>query len=123
MASPLYINAPYHFDRLGRTAQSGSYEDYVKGLVLSVLMTAPGERVNHPEFGAGLLELIFEPNSPALAQATEHRVRSGLQRWLSDVLALKDLTITPDDNQLNIDLTYEILVTGETQRQTIVRQS
>ena len=66
--------------------QPDSREDHVRDLVEQVLFTAPGERVNRPQFGSGLLGLVFEPNGDALAAATRARVDGALQLWLSDVV-------------------------------------
>ena len=53
-----------------------SDEDHVRDLIEQVLFTTPGERVNRPTFGSGLLQLVFAPNSDALAAATEMTVQA-----------------------------------------------
>ena len=56
------LDFPYHFDGRGRTATTGR-DDHIRDLIEQVLFTAPGERVMRPDFGSGLLALVFEPNS------------------------------------------------------------
>ena len=63
------LSFPYQIDRRGRTA-AASDKDHLNDLIEAVLFTAPGERVNQPDFGSGLLQMAFEPNSPQLASET-----------------------------------------------------
>ncbi len=63
------VDYPFHFDDRGRTATSND-EDHIRDLIEQVLFTTPGERVNRPTFGSGLLQLLFAPNSTTLAAAT-----------------------------------------------------
>ena len=56
------LDFPYHVDGTGRSATTGA-ADHVRDLIEQVLFTAPGERVMRPDFGSGLLALVFEPNS------------------------------------------------------------
>ena len=62
------IDFPFHFDDRGRTATT-TLDDHVRDLIEQLLFTSPGERVNRPDFGAGLLQLVFAPNSAELAAA------------------------------------------------------
>ena len=71
-------------DGRGRTASTGD-DDHLRDLIEQVLFTAPGERVMRPDFGSGLLGLVFEPNGPGLAAATRHLVEAALQRELGDL--------------------------------------
>ena len=69
------IDYPFHIDGLGRTATT-SDDDHIRDMIEQFLFTSPFERVNRPDFGAGLLRLPFEPNSPELATALEHTIRA-----------------------------------------------
>ncbi len=106
------IDYPYHFDGSGRTAGTGE-ADQVRDMIEQFLFTNPGERVNRPDFGTGLLQLVFAPNSPELASAVQFTVRSGLQRWLGDVIQVKDLEVTSEDSTLRVRIGYVVLRTGE----------
>lgn len=88
-------------------------DDHVRDMVEQVLFTAPGERVMLPEFGCGLLALVFEPNSELLAAATELLVRGSLQRWLGDVIDVSSVSVEAVDERLTIDVRYTRLVDGE----------
>lgn len=109
--SRLHVDFPYRFDHRGRTATT-DYDDYVRDLIEQLLLTNPGERVNRPDFGSGLLQLVFEPNSPELAAALQVTARAALDRWLRDVVQVEELTATSEDSTLHISLRYIVLQTG-----------
>ena len=62
------LDYPYGIDGRGRTAAT-SQTDHIRDLIEQVLFTVPGERVNRPSFGSGLLQLVFAANSIELATA------------------------------------------------------
>jgi len=106
------IDFPLHIDSRGRTAET-SYPDHVRDLIEQLLFTTPGERVMRPDFGCGLLDLVFEPNSPELAAALQVSAEGALQRWLGDVVTVHSLVVTAEESTLRITLTYLIIATGE----------
>ena len=109
----------YQFDGTGRTRQAGA-GDYVRQLVEQVLFTSPGERVNLPDFGSGLLQLPFAPNSEEMAAATQFAVQGALQKWLSAFITVKSVVATARDAVLTVTVTYALLNTDVTQVQTFV---
>jgi len=114
------IDFPWHFDRLGRTATTGD-DDHIRDMIEQLLFTSPGERVNRPDFGSGVLQLIFAPNSPELAAALQFAMRATLQRWLGDVIEVQDLVVTSDDATLSIDVTYLVRSTAQARTDTFTR--
>jgi hypothetical protein len=114
------IDFPLHFDGRGRTALTDE-SDHIRDMIEQLLFTSPGERVNRPDFGSGLLQLIFAPNSPELAATVQFTLQAAIQTWLGDVIELKDLTVTAVDSSLTIDLRYLIRRTGEEQQATLTR--
>lgn len=106
------IDFPFHFDGLGRTAETGDAE-HVRDMVEQLLLTRQGERLNRPDFGSGLMHAVFELNSPEVAQALEYTTRAALQQWLGDVIEVRALSISADDSRLQVVLTYVIRRTGE----------
>jgi phage baseplate assembly protein W len=113
-ASPL--DHPWHFDSRGRTAGT-TYEDHVRDMILQFLLTKTGERVNRPNFGAGLLQRVFEPNSTLTAAALEFNLRAGLQEYLGDVIEVSSLKVEARDEVLEVALDYTLRATGEAQRE------
>jgi phage baseplate assembly protein W len=107
-----YFDHPFHLDARGRTATTGAY-DHVRDMIYQVLFTSPGERVNRPDFGCGLLQQVFAPNSEALAAATQFLVQGSLQRWLADVIRVEKVAIRSEEERLLVEIVYQRLDTGE----------
>lgn len=114
------IAYPLHFDRHGRTASAGS-DDHVHEMIEQLLFTNPGERVNRPDFGSGLMQLVFAPNSPEYAAALQFTVEAALQRWLGDVISVGALTVTSDDASLRIELSYTVRASGDMRSDSFMR--
>jgi phage baseplate assembly protein W len=114
------IDFPFHFDGRGATALTDE-SDHIRDMIEQLLFTSPGERVNRPDFGSGLLQLIFAPNSPELAATVQFTMQAALQTWLGDVIELKDLTVAAEDSTLSIDIRYMIRRTSEEQQATFTR--
>jgi hypothetical protein len=116
--APTYLDYPFTIDGSGRAATTLD-DDHVRDLIEQVLFTAPGERVMLPEFGCGLLKLVFEPSSMFLAAATELLVRGSLQRWLQYVIDVRSVKVTADEEQLVVALEYVRMIDGNTVSVTI----
>ena len=106
------IDYPFHFDGRGRTATAGD-DQHICDMLEQLIFTSPGERVNRPDFGSGILQLIFAPNSPELAAALQFTVQAAIQRWLGDVVEVRDLTVTSEDATLRVAVQYLVRRTGE----------
>jgi phage baseplate assembly protein W len=114
------IDFPFHFDPRGRTAEAAD-DDHVREMIEQLLFTSPGERVNRPDFGSGLQQLVFAPNSPELAAALQFTLQAALQRWLGDVIAVGTLGVSSEDASLRVDLSYTVLATGDARNASFVR--
>jgi phage baseplate assembly protein W len=114
------IDFPFHFDASGRTATADD-DAHIREMIEQLLFTNPGERVNRPDFGSGLMQLVFAPNSPEIAAALQFTLRGAIQRWLGDLIELQDLQVTSVDSTLTIDLQYLRRQTGRTQTAQITR--
>ena len=114
------IDFPFQFDTRGRTAAT-SDDDHVRDMIEQLLFTNPGERVNRPDFGSGLLQLIFAPNSPELAAALQFTVQAALQQWLGDVIQVQALEVSSEDSKLQVELKYLVLSTAEKRTDVFIR--
>ena len=114
------IAFPYPYDRRGRTALAAR-DDHVREMIEQLIFTNPGERVNRPDFGSGLLQLVFAPNSPELAATVQFTLQAALQRWLGDVIEVSDLEVTSVDSALRIDIKYVVRASGQEQFATFTR--
>lgn len=102
---------PFTVDGRGRTAEAG-YDTHVRQMIEMLLFTSPGERVMRPDFGCGLADLVFEPNSPELAASLQISIQASLQRWLSDVIDIAALEVGSSDSVLRVRLAYVVRATG-----------
>lgn len=116
------IDFPFHFDSRCRTAETTD-DDHIRDMIEQFLFTNPGERVNRPDFGSGLLQLGFAPNSPELASALQFTIQAGLQRWLGDVIEVQALQVTSEEATLSVDVKYTVRRTLETRVATFERST
>lgn len=114
------IAFPFSFDSRGRTA-SANDSDHIRQMIEQLIFTNPGERVNRPDFGSGVMQLIFAPNSPELAATVEFTLRSDLRRWLGDVIDVQSLDVQTSDSVLIVDLKYLVLLTSQQQAVRLTR--
>jgi hypothetical protein len=115
------IDFPYKFDHRGRTAET-DYEDHIRDMIEQVLFTSPGERVNRPSFGSGLLQLVFAPNSEELAGTTQFLVQGALQEWLGDLIQVESVQVESVESTLQVIVQYIIRRNQTRQTATFDRQ-
>jgi uncharacterized protein len=102
-----HLDYPFRFDYRGRTAHT-SEEDYVRDLIEQVLFTAPGERVNRPTFGCGVVQLVFAPNSEELAATSQFLIQGALQEWLGDLIVVESVSVEALESTLRVSIQYVI---------------
>jgi hypothetical protein len=103
---------PYRFDGRGRTAEADD-ATHVRDLIEQLLFTLPGERVNRPDFGSGLMQLLFAPLSDELAATTQFLVQGSLQQWLGDLITVEQVRVTRDGSALRVLVQFVIRRSGE----------
>lgn len=102
---------PFQITPHGRVASAG-WRAHVEQMIEQVLFTAPGERVNRPDFGCGVMELVFAAESHALVTATQFLVQGSLQRWLGDVISVGAVVVQADDSALTVTVQYTLRAGG-----------
>jgi Bacteriophage baseplate protein W len=117
----MQIDFPFAMDSRGRTAAT-TYEEHVRDLVEELLFTAPGERVNRPTFGCGLLQLVFAPNSTELAAATQFIVQGSLQQWLGELIQVEAVNVESQESTLRVRVDYILRRTQQKQTASFERQ-
>lgn len=113
------IDFPLHFDQRGRTASTDD-DDHIRDMIEQLLFTNPGERVNRPDFGSGLLQMVFAPNSPELASALQFTMQAALQRYLGDLIDLQQLQVSAEDSTLSVVVQYVVRRTQQGSTATFV---
>lgn len=106
---------PFAVNGAGRVHASGG-DEAIRGKIIQVLFTAPGERVNLPEFGCGLFNLVFEPNDAVLAAAMEFTVGQALTHWLGDDILVEGVNVESVEETVTIEVVY-------TKRQDLSKQA
>ena len=96
---------PFAVDQQGRISASGG-DDALRGQIIQILFTAPGERINLPEFGCGLFSLVFEPGDLVLVAAMEFTVGQAIARWLGDLIVVDQVHITREQELVTIEIAY-----------------
>jgi hypothetical protein len=107
---PPAVDAP-----LGRFRKETDYPAYVVQLIKQVLLTAPGERVNRPDFGAGLRRLIFSPSSQETATLLQATVFQSLDRWLGGLIQVEAVEASFADGRLDVRIVYTLKSRGDQQ--------
>lgn len=112
-SSGRHLAFPFRIATDGRTAAPADITDHVRGELIQLLLTAPGERPFLPSFGAGLKRLVFERNDPVAAGLANATVSRNLSTWLGQRVAVESLKVESIDSLLQVDLSYRIVATGE----------
>ena len=107
------LDFPYHFNRRGYTAATND-SNHVRDMIEQLLFTAPGERVNRPEFGSGLLQQVFALNNDALAATLQMMAQAALLQWSGDVIEIQELTVENEDATLRVNIAYQLRRNGAT---------
>lgn len=110
--STMNVDYPFAFDARGRAATTTD-DDHIRDMIEQLLLTSPGERVNRPDFGSGLLDLVFAPNSPEVAAALEFSLQAALQQWLGDLIEVRELDVASEDSTVRVTIRYVVRRTGE----------
>lgn len=106
------VDFPFRVDGRGRSGLTDQ-RDHIRDMVEQVLFTSPGERVNRPTFGCGLLQLVFQPNSEPLEMAVRATVQAALQHWLGDLISVDQVRVVAEDAVLQVTVGYTIRRTQE----------
>lgn len=108
------LRFPFRIDpNSGRAFEEPDYDAYVRQLIRQVLLTAKGERINRPNFGAGVRRLVFAPLSEASAMLARTLVLEALERWLATIITVELVEVRADESTLSIDVTYRVVAHGQ----------
>jgi len=118
-----HLAFPFRIGTDGRTATPAALEDHVKGEVVQLLLTSPGERLFLPSFGGGLRRLVFERNDDVSAGIAKALISRNLSRWLGHRISVEDLVVNAVESRLNVDLRYRVIATGEVRQVRLEREA
>jgi Bacteriophage baseplate protein W len=116
-----YLDYPFHVDGAGRTATTDRH-DHVRDLVEQLLFTRPGERVNRPDFGSGLMQLVFAPASAELAASLQFTVQAALQQYLAEWIVVEEVEVQTEDSTLRVRVRYRLVDEAESRTEDFTRE-
>lgn len=115
---------PFLIDPLSGQARQTPYATHVDQMIRQILLTTPGERADLPEFGCGLRQLLFAPDSDALQATTQLLIQRSLSLWLSDQIKVQTITVGPgpdgDYSQIVVQIAYTLLETQSMQQTSVL---
>jgi phage baseplate assembly protein W len=117
-----HLAFPFRIGHDGRSSAPASLDEHVKGEIIQLLLTSPGERPFLPGFGGGLKRLTFERNDDVTAGLAKAMISHSLTRYLGHRVAVEMLEVTARDSTLAVDLRYRVIATGETRQLRFERQ-
>src|SRR5689334_10624656 len=114
---PRFLDFPYAVGG-GGTPRTTTADDHLRDLIVQVLFTNPGERVNVPDFGVGVQRLVFVPNNETLRTSAQFLITTSLQRWLGDRITIEQVGVASDagvEHVVTIEIAYTVKATQQSQ--------
>jgi uncharacterized protein len=105
---PLYVDSG-----LGQFGVEIDHARHVEQLMMQILMTSPGERINRPDFGCGIRRMVFAPNSMVSASLTKVAVFQALERWLGTLIKVDNVEVQAQNEKLEVGISYILYATRE----------
>jgi phage baseplate assembly protein W len=109
----MQVAYPFRVSGSGRTASQDSYDDHIRDMIEQVLFTSPGERVNRPDFGSGLMSFVFAAGNDETLAAAQFLVQGALQQWLGDLIEVEAVEVTGQEARLQVTVGYRIIHTQQ----------
>lgn len=103
----MHVAHPFRIDGRGRTA-SADHDEHVRDLIEQILFTSPGERVNRPNFGSGLLQTVFAPAGDEIAAALQQQIQAILQHWLGDAARIETVLLETSESTIVVTVRYVV---------------
>jgi phage baseplate assembly protein W len=110
---------PFRIDGTSGQAARSPYAVHGDQMIRQILLTTPGERADLPDFGCGIRQMLFAPNSDALQASTRLFVLQSLNKWLGDQIKVQSVEVTNGANDdaatVLIQIAYTLLETQSPQ--------
>jgi uncharacterized protein len=117
---------PFRIDSTSSQAAQVPYATHVDQMIRQILLTTPGERADLPDFGCGVRQMLFAPNSSALQASAQLFVLQSLNKWLGDQVKVQNVKVTNgangDDATLLIQISYLLIETQSPQLTEVIVQ-
>jgi len=99
---------------------SSALEENVRQSIFVILGTAQGERINRPDFGCRIHDLMFAPNTEITAARAELYCAEAIYKFEPrvDSLAVKAQANPDDANRLDVRIEY--VIAGKNDKRNLV---
>ena len=108
-----HLAYPFRIGADGRTRSPATLDEHVRGEIIQLLLTNPGERPFLPSFGGGLRRLVFEGNDDVTAGVAKANISQALSYWLGHRIEVQSLLVNARESTITVDLQYTVIATGE----------
>jgi phage baseplate assembly protein W len=104
-----FLQLPFRRGHAGGAAEIDDIDRHIKDKMMQILFTIPGERVNLPDFGCGLYDLLFEGNNQVLVSTARFKIQRALTRWIGDEVDIEGVEVFHEEETLYIQIFYRRL--------------
>jgi phage baseplate assembly protein W len=111
-----HLAFPFRIGSDGRSVAPASLDAHVRGEILQLLLSNAGERPFLPTFGGNLRRLVFQGNDEVTAGLAKANLSQALAHWLGHRVKVIELNVISDNATLAVELTYQVIDTGEQRR-------
>lgn len=110
------LHYPFAIDKkMGVLMEEKDFCNHVRQMMMQVLFTNTGERVNRPDFGCGLRRMVFAPNSDATASLLQVMITQAMDKWLGDLITTEKIETKAINERLEVKIVYTLKARQERQ--------
>jgi phage baseplate assembly protein W len=99
---------------------TSALEENVRQSIFIILGTAPGERINRPQFGCRIHDLMFAPNNPLTAARAEVYCEEAIYKYEPRVSKVTCLAQANPDEPNRLDIRIEYVIAGKNDKRNLV---
>ena len=102
------IGVAFPLDETNMFSGTETEKEQIKANLLNLLLTYPGERINLPNFGVGLRNLLFEQNIDLVI--LKEKIQTQVARYMGNIrIDELNLSYSEDQQTIFISITYGLL--------------
>ena len=99
---------------------TSALEENVRQSIFIILGTAPGERINRPQFGCQIHDLMFAPNNDLTAATAEVYCEEAIYKFEPRVSNVKCMARPNADEPNRLDIRIEYVIAGKNDKRNLV---
>lgn len=108
------IGVAFPLDETNMFSGTETVKEQIKANLLNLLLTYPGERINLPNYGIGIKNLLFEQNIDL--ESLKNKIQNQISKYISTIKLQGIKTNTSEDKHtIFISLTYKYLLDNSQQ--------